>query len=87
VVFADIRNPNPCISKIIDLIRPVDDWVEITFSPRQIAENEHCLSLQKQVHKLNFHQKTCLYKTLNVVFVYYCSSNLNLQSERVGIYR
>jgi len=35
VVFADISNPNPCISKIIDLIRPVAEWVEIAYSVRQ----------------------------------------------------
>ena len=39
VVFADISNPNTSISKIIDLIRPVDEWAEIAFSGRQNAEN------------------------------------------------
>jgi len=39
VVFADISNPNISISKIIDLMRPVDEWAEITFSARQNAEN------------------------------------------------
>ena len=46
VVFADISNPNTSISKIIDLIRPVDEWGEIAFSPRQNAENEHCETLK-----------------------------------------
>jgi len=55
VVFADIYNPNTSISKIIDLIRPVDEWPEIAFSARQNAENEHCESLKKLVHKLHFH--------------------------------
>ena len=53
VVFADISNPNKSISKIIDLIRPVDEWGEIAFSGRQNAENEHCETLKKLVHKLN----------------------------------
>jgi len=85
VVFADISIPNTSISKIIDLIRPFDEWAEIAFSAHQNAENEHCETLQKQVNKLNFHHYTNLYKTLNVLFVYYYSSNLNLQCERVGI--
>jgi len=55
VVFADISNPNTSISKIIDLIWPVDEWAEIAFSARQNAENEHCDTLKKLVHKLNFH--------------------------------
>jgi len=55
VVFRDTTNPNASISKIIDLIRPVDEWAEIAFSVRQNAENEHCETLKKQVHKLNFH--------------------------------
>jgi len=55
VVFADISNPNTSISKIIDLIRPVDEWAEIAFSDRQNAENEHCETLNKLVHKLNIH--------------------------------
>jgi hypothetical protein len=41
VVIADISNTNTSISKIIDLIRPVDEKAEITFSARQNAENEH----------------------------------------------
>jgi len=47
VVFSDISNPNPCISKIMDLITPVNEWVEIAFSARQNAENEHCETLKK----------------------------------------
>jgi len=54
-VFADISIPNKSISKIIDLIRPVDELAEIAFSTRQSAENEHCETLKKLVHKLNFH--------------------------------
>jgi len=38
VECADISNPNTSISKIIDLIRPVDEWAEIAFSARQAAE-------------------------------------------------
>ena len=55
MVFADISNPNISISKIIDLIRPVDELSEITFSARQNDENEHCETLKKLEHKLNFH--------------------------------
>jgi len=33
-VFADISNPNTSVTKIIDLIRPVDEWAEIAFSAR-----------------------------------------------------
>jgi len=47
VVFADTSYPNTSISKIIDLIRPFDEWPEITFSARQNAENEHCETLKK----------------------------------------
>jgi len=54
VVFADISNPNTSISKIIDLIRPNEEWAEIAFSGRQNAENEHCETLKKLLHKLNF---------------------------------
>jgi len=54
VVFPDISNPNTSISKIIDLIRPVYDWEEIAFLARQNAENEHCETLKKLVHKLKF---------------------------------
>jgi len=39
-VFEDISNPNTSISKIIDLIRPFDEWAEFAFSGHQIAENE-----------------------------------------------
>ena len=56
MVFADISNPSTSISKIIDLIRPVDEKTEIAFSDRQNAGNEHCETLKKLVHKLNFHQ-------------------------------
>jgi len=47
--------PNTSISKIIDLIRPVDEWAEIAFLARQNAENVHCETLKEQVHKLGFH--------------------------------
>jgi len=70
-----------------DLIRPVDEWAEIAFSARQNAENEECETLMTEVHKLDFHHYTCLYKTLNVIFVYYYSSNLNLLGETSGICR
>ena len=43
--FADISNRNTSISKIVDLIRPVNERAEITFSTRQNAENEHCETL------------------------------------------
>ena len=65
VVFADISNPNTSISKIFDLIRPVDEWSEIAFLGRQNVEKEHCETLKKLVHKLNLHNWTCLYKTLH----------------------
>jgi len=55
VIFADISNPNRNISKIIDLVSPVDEWSEIAFSGRQNTENEHCETLKKLLHKLNFH--------------------------------
>jgi len=54
VVFAFISNPNRSISKIIDLIRPVDELTEIAFSGRQNAETEHCETLKKLAHILNF---------------------------------
>ena len=54
VVFADISNPKTSVSKIIDLIRPDEEWVEIAFSGHQNAENEHCETLTNLVHKLNF---------------------------------
>jgi hypothetical protein len=51
VVFADISNPKISTSKIIDLKRPVLERSEIAFSARQIAENEHCETLKKLLHK------------------------------------
>jgi len=86
VVFYDDFNPNTIISKIIVLIRPVDEWAEIAFTGRQNAENIHCETLKKLEQKLNFHHKTYLYKT-NVVFLYYYSSNLSLNWERGGLHR
>ena len=72
VVYADISNSNTSISKINVIIRTVDEWAEIAFSARQNAENEHCETLKKLVHKLKFQRYTCIFKTLNVVvFVYY----------------
>jgi len=55
VVFTVIYNPNTSISKIVELKRPVDECTEIEFSARQNTENEHCETLKKVVHKLNFH--------------------------------
>jgi len=55
VVFADISIPNTSISKNINLIIRSDEWAKIAFSVRQNAENEHCETLKKLVHKLNFH--------------------------------
>jgi hypothetical protein len=54
VVSTYISNPNPSISKIINIISPDDEWAEIEFSGRQNAENKHCETLKKLVHKLNF---------------------------------
>jgi len=54
VVFADISNSKTSISKINDIIRTVDEWAEIAFSGLQNAENDHCETLKKLVHKLNF---------------------------------
>jgi len=54
LVFADISNPNTSISKIIDFLRPDEEWAEIAFSGRQNAENKHCGTLKKLVSKLNF---------------------------------
>ena len=51
----DIYNHNTSISKIIDIIRPVEEWAENEFSGRHNAENEHCETLKKQIHKLDFH--------------------------------
>ena len=79
VLFADISNPNTSLYKIIDLIKPVDEWAEIAFSGSQNAENEHRETLRNLVNKLIFHHWTCLYKTLIVVFVYYYTSNLSLR--------
>jgi len=53
--YTYISNPNTSISKIIDLVRPVVVWSEIALSGRQDAENEHCETLKKLVHKLNLH--------------------------------
>jgi len=50
MVFADISNPQTSTSKIIDLIRTVDEWTEFAFSARQIAENEHWKTLKELVH-------------------------------------
>jgi len=55
VVLADISNTNTSIFKIIDLLRPVNEWAGIAFSASQNAENEHCETLKKLLHKLNFH--------------------------------
>jgi len=55
VVFTVISNPNTSISKIVDLKLPVAEWAEIAFSDSQNAENAHCETLKKLVHKLNFH--------------------------------
>ena len=54
VVFAFISNTNRSIYEIIDLIRPDDELTEITFSGRQSTENEHCETLKKLAHILNF---------------------------------
>jgi len=51
MVFADISNPNTSISKIIYLIRSVDERAEIAFWARQNAESEHCETLKELVHK------------------------------------
>jgi len=47
VVFADISNPNTSISKIIDLIKPVDEWSEIALSARQNAEKRTLWNTQE----------------------------------------
>jgi hypothetical protein len=49
VVSTDISNPNPSISKIIDLISPVNEWAEIVFSGSLNAENKHCETLKELV--------------------------------------
>jgi len=46
VVFTVICNPNTSISKIVELLRPFDEWAEIAFSGRQNAENEHWQTLK-----------------------------------------
>jgi len=53
--LSDRSSPNTSIYKIIDLVRTDDEWSEIAFSGRQNAENEHCETLKKLEHKLNFH--------------------------------
>jgi len=55
VGFTDISKPNTRISKIMDLVRPVDEWSEIAFSVGENAENEHLETLKELVHKLNYH--------------------------------
>ena len=55
VVFRDTSNPITSISKIIDLIRPVEELEEIAFSARQDAENDHCETLKEQLHEFAFH--------------------------------
>jgi len=54
VAIADISNPNTSVSKII-LRRPIYECTEIAFSVYQNSENEHCETLKKQVHKLDYH--------------------------------
>jgi hypothetical protein len=51
LLFEDISIANTSISKIIVWIKPVDEWAEIDFSAYQSAENEHCETLKKLVHK------------------------------------
>jgi len=58
VVLADISNPNTSISINIDLFRHDDEWAEIALSGRKNAENKHCETYKKLVHKLIFHYKT-----------------------------
>ena len=86
-VFTVICVHNTSISNIVDLKRTFDEWAEIAFSGFQNAENGHCETLKKLVHKLNLHNWTCLYKTLNVVLVYCYSSNLSLHWEGGGLCR
>ena len=52
-VLEVISKPKTSLYKIIDTIRPVDEWSDILFSHRQNAENEHCVTLKKLKHKLN----------------------------------
>ena len=49
MVFADISNTKTSKSKIIDSIRPVDEWAEIVLSCRQNAENEHWETIKEVV--------------------------------------
>ena len=65
VIFPDISNPKTSISKIIDLIRPDDEWAEIAFSGRQNDENEHYETLKELVHKLNFFSSDMLIHDIN----------------------
>ena len=65
VVFVDISNRNTNIYKVFDFIRPVDELAEIAFSARQNAENEHCETLKKLVHKLNFSTLDMLIKVFS----------------------
>jgi len=37
------------------LIRPIGECAEIAFSACENAENEHCETHKKQVHKLDYH--------------------------------
>ena len=62
MVFTFISNPNRGISKIIELIRPVDELTEIAFSGCQNAETEYCETLKKLAHVLNFQNWKFLYK-------------------------
>jgi len=55
VVYTVISNPNTSISKIVELKSPVAGRAVIAFSGHQNAENEHCKTLKKLVHNLNFH--------------------------------
>jgi len=55
MVFAGISKPKSSISKIIYLIRPDEECSQIAHSACQNAENEHCETLKKLVHKLNYH--------------------------------
>jgi len=77
MVFPDYFNPNTSINIIIDLLRPVDERAGNAFSGQLNVENEHSETLKKVLHKLNRHHNSFLYKTLNVVFVYYYYSNLS----------
>ena len=54
VVFEDISNPDTSISKIIDFLRPIDEWADIAFLGRQNVENDNCETLNERVRKLKF---------------------------------